>query len=190
MGDAAKARQEGARTRERETYRTAARTYPTSKEPWQKLAESYFESADYGNAILAAQEVLQRDGSDSYATGILAVSGLRVSTSALAALRQQQSLSADTRAQAEEVAKSLRELLGEPVLVPKPAEAAPPPPPRRPARPAAAKPPVAASGAAPASAGGPAAAAPAKPTAMPAAASAAKAAASAAKPASPFDKLK
>ena len=57
MGDAAKARQEGARTRERETYRTAARTYPTSKEPWQKLAESYFESADYGNAILAAQEV-------------------------------------------------------------------------------------------------------------------------------------
>ena len=63
---------------------------PTSKEPWLKLAEDYFEANNYGQAILASQEVLQRDPADSVATSVLAVSGLRVSASALSLLRQQQ----------------------------------------------------------------------------------------------------
>lgn len=124
MADGAKARQEGSPAREREAYHAAARTYPASKVPWQRLSESYFQAGDYGHAILAAQEVAQRDPADELATGVLAVSGLRVSTSALAALRQQQRLSTDTRAEAEDVVKSLRELLGEPVLVPKSTEPA------------------------------------------------------------------
>lgn len=131
MSDAARARQEGSRTTERDTYRKAAQAYPTSKVPWLRLAEGYFEAADYGNAILAAQEVLQRDASDRVATSLLAVSGMRVSTSALAALRDGQDLNADTRRQAEEVVKSLREVLGEPVLVPKPVEPVVATPPRR-----------------------------------------------------------
>ena len=118
MVDAAKAKQEGSAVKERDTYRAAAAAYPTRKEPWTKLAESYFEVSDYGNSILAAQEVLQRDAADSVATSMLAVSGLRVSTAALASLRQHQSLRSDTRAQAEEVVKTLREVLGESVLVP------------------------------------------------------------------------
>jgi hypothetical protein len=189
LADAAKARQEGAPAKERETYHAAAKAYPASKEPWQRLSESYFQAGDYGHAILAAQEVAQRDPADELATGVLAVSGLRVSTSALATLRQQQRLSTDTRAQAEDVVKSLRDLLGEPVLVPKPAEpvAAPAPAPaRKGARPA--KPATPAAGAAapatPAAAAKPAtppAAAPAKPAPTPAAPAA---------KANPFDKLK
>lgn len=200
MADGAKARQEGSPARERETYHAAARAYPASKEPWQRLSESYFQAGDYGHAILAAQEVAQRDPADELAGGVLAVSGLRVSTSALVALRQQQKLNTDTRAQAEDVVKSLRELLGEPVLVPKPAEpvAAPAPAPaRKPARKPAATAPAAAATtavpavtrpavAAPTPAAPTAAAAPApKPAATPAAAPAAPTA-----KANPFDKLK
>lgn len=129
MADAVKAKQEGSVSKEREVYRSAAAAYPTRKEPWSKLAESYFEVNDYGNSILAAQEVLQRDAADSVATSMLAVSGLRVSTTALASLRQQQPLRSDTRAQAEEIVKQLREVLGEVVLVP--AATAPAPAPRR-----------------------------------------------------------
>ena len=123
MAEAAKARSDRMAAKERDTYRTAARVYPTAKDPWVKLAESYFEAQDYGNAILAAQEVLQRDAADQMASGVLAVSGLRVSTQALQSLRgQNNSLPADTRSQAEGLARTLREVLGEPVLVPKPAD--------------------------------------------------------------------
>jgi hypothetical protein len=116
MAEADKARQDGSKIRERETYREAAMAYPTRKEPWARLAESYFEAGDYGNAILAAQEVIQRDATDPMANGMLAVSGLRVSTGAIAVLRQQRNLSADTRGEAESIVKSLRET----VLVPRP----------------------------------------------------------------------
>ena len=119
----------GDKDKAREAYRAAAKSDPTSKAPWLKLAEGYFESADYGNAVLAAQEVLHRDSSDTVAAGILAVSGLRVSTSALSMLRQQSSINAGTRSEAESLARSLRDVLGESVLVPRPtAEAASAPP--------------------------------------------------------------
>ena len=204
MADGAKARQEGSPARERETYHAAARAYPASKEPWQRLSESYFQAGDYGHAILAAQEVAQRDPADELATGVLAVSGLRVSTSALVTLRQQQKLNTDTRAQAEDVVKSLRELLGEPVLVPKPAEpVATPVPARKPVRKPATVAPAAASTTAPAPTKPVPAAAPAAPAAVaapapkpattPAAATAAPATTSTAAPtakANPFDKLK
>jgi hypothetical protein len=172
MADADKARQESSVVRQREIYRAAAAAYPTRKEPWSKLAESYFEAGDYGNAITAAQEVLQRDASDTVASSLLAVSGLRVSTNAISTLRARQSLSADTRTQAEDIVKSLREALGETVLVPAPAVAppAPAPAPRRVVRPAPTNPPAApaAAGAAtPSVAAPPQPAAPAKPPASP-----------------------
>ena len=125
MQEAAQAGADGSKERSRELYRTAAKNYPTSKEPWLKLAEGHFESANYGQAILAAQEVLQRDPADSTATSVLAVSGLRVSAQALATLRQQKSaLTGGTRSEAEGLARSLREALGESVLVPRPPPAA------------------------------------------------------------------
>jgi tetratricopeptide (TPR) repeat protein len=147
MQEAGQAATEGSKERARDIYRTAAKTYPTSKEPWLKLAEDYFEATNYGQAILASQEVLQRDPTDSVATSVLAVSGLRVSASALSMLRQQQrTLNGGTRTEAEDLAKVLRELLGEPVLVPSAKPAASPVANRpRAARPAAAAPAPAAS---------------------------------------------
>lgn len=132
---------EGGRERARLIYRDAAKSYPTDKRPWLRLAQSYFDVADYGNAVLAAQEVVQRDPADSVAQGLLAVSGLRISTTALSALRNQNNLTTSARSEAEDMARNLRTILGEAVLVPKPADAAqeiasPRSPPRRvPARP-------------------------------------------------------
>ena len=119
MQRAGEASAQGGKDRARELYATAARTYPTSKEPWQKLAQDHFESKNYGQAILAAQEVLLRDPADNIATSILAVSGLRVAAAGLIGMRQQQNrLNGDTRTEAEDIVRKLRELLGEPVLVP------------------------------------------------------------------------
>ena len=121
MQEASQASTEGRKEAARDAYRAAAKNYPTSKEPWLKLAEDYFEGANYGQAILAAQEVVQRDPKDSLATSVLAVSGLRVSASALSTLRQQQTaLNGGTRTEAEGLARILRDVLGEPVLVPRP----------------------------------------------------------------------
>lgn len=115
---------EGGRERARLIYRDAAKSYPTDKRPWLRLAQSYFDVADYGNAVLAAQEVVQRDPADSVAQGLLAVSGLRISTTALSALRNQNNLTTSARSEAEDMARNLRTILGEAVLVPKPADAA------------------------------------------------------------------
>lgn len=123
-----KAATDGGRERARDIYRTAAKAYPASKEPWVKLAEDYYGAADYGNAILAAQEVMLRDGSDNFAASLLAVSGLRVSASALQSIRSQNPIIGNTRTEAETMARTLRDVLGESVLVPSP-EAAPPAPP-------------------------------------------------------------
>ena len=125
LQDAAKARAEGSRDKARDTYRMAAKAYPASKDPWVKLSEDYFEGADYGNAILAAQEVLARDGADTVGASVLAVSGLRVSASALQVLRSQNPIADNTRSEAQSMARTLRDVLGEPVLVPATAPTAP-----------------------------------------------------------------
>jgi tetratricopeptide (TPR) repeat protein len=104
-------------------WRQAAKQNPSAKEPWLRMAQMHFDAADYGNAIAEAQEALQRDGTDQVANGLLAVSGLRVSSAALARM-QAESMSSSTRGEAEALAKTLREVLGAPVLVPQPASAA------------------------------------------------------------------
>lgn len=117
MQRASQASAEGSKDRARSLYASAAKTYPASKEPWLKLSQDYFESKNYGQAILAAQEVVQRDASDTIATGILSVSGLRVSAQGLTALRQQQRrLVGNTRTEAEDIVRILRDLLGEPLI--------------------------------------------------------------------------
>jgi|GEM_PF-2290512 len=121
----------GDKAKARDLYQAASKNDPTSKLPWVKLAEGYFEEGDYGNAVLAAQEVLHRDNTDSVGAGILAVSGLRISTAALTVLRQQNNINAGTRGEAETLTRNLRELLGEQILVPRPVEAAAPPPRQR-----------------------------------------------------------
>jgi hypothetical protein len=112
------ASQQGLHDKSRRTLREAAMAYPAAKEPWLRLAEDYFRQGDYGNAILAAQEVTQRDARHPLAQSVLAVSGLRVSAQALGELRERSSFEVGSRDEAVELTKQMRAHLGEPVLVP------------------------------------------------------------------------
>lgn len=96
----------------RQVYREAITAFPTDKRPWMGLAQSYFELSDFGNAILAAQEVVQRDPEDETAHGILAISGLRVATMALGSIRESGDINASARREAEIMSRNLRILFG------------------------------------------------------------------------------
>jgi tetratricopeptide (TPR) repeat protein len=102
--------------------RTATGLLPVSKEPWARLAKLHFDASDYGNAIVAADEVLQRDPADRMAKSVRAVSGLRVAAGSLHDLRNDEKLVGSARADAVQLAKVLRETLGESVLVPPPTQ--------------------------------------------------------------------
>lgn len=105
--------------------RQVAATAPERTEPWGQLAKLYFDAGDYGNAIVAADEVLKRVPGEKRAMSLRAVGGLRVATSALVALQGDAEMTGSARADAGKLAKALRESLGEEVLVPPVAIVAP-----------------------------------------------------------------
>jgi predicted Zn-dependent protease len=98
----------------------AGSNFPTDKTPWLRMAQMRFESTNYGEAIVNALEVLERDPDDTLANSILAVSGLRVTSKALADLSQKNNLNGNVRTEAQELAKLLRTSLNETDLVAKP----------------------------------------------------------------------
>ena len=98
-----------------------SKSNPARKEPWVRKAKIYFDAENYGQAIVSADEALQRDTTDRTAKSIRAVSGLRVATQSLSDLRTDVELKGSARSDAIGLAKVLREALGEDVLVP-PAE--------------------------------------------------------------------
>jgi hypothetical protein len=95
----------------------AGTAFPTDKAPWVRMAQMRFDSTDYGQAIVDALEALERDPDDTLANSIVAVSGLRVTSKALADLSQKNNLSGNVRTEAQELARLLRSSLGEEVLV-------------------------------------------------------------------------
>lgn len=97
--------------------KSAGSSFPTDKTPWVRMAQMRFDSTDYGEAIVNALEALERDPDDTLANSIVAVSGLRVTSKALADLSQKNNLSGNVRTEAQELAKLLRTSLGEEVLV-------------------------------------------------------------------------
>ena len=99
-------------------WKQAAVAYPADKSPWLSIAQTRYEAGQYGDAIINAQEVLVRDPNDTLANSIIAISGLRLSTRALADLSRQNNLSGSLRTESQDLAKLLRESLGENVLVP------------------------------------------------------------------------
>ena len=113
---------EGKREEAVGVLRTATSLLPVSKEPWSRLAKIHFDAGDYGNAIVASGEVLQRDPADRMAKSVRAVSGLRVAAESLNDLRNDEKLVGSARADAVQLAKVLRETLGESVLVPPPTQ--------------------------------------------------------------------
>lgn len=101
-------------------WKQGAAVAPADKTPWSHIAQTRYEAGQYGDAILAAQEVLVRDPNDKLANSIIAISGLRLSTRALGDLSRQNNLSGSLRTESQDLAKLLRESLGETVLVPPP----------------------------------------------------------------------
>jgi tetratricopeptide (TPR) repeat protein len=99
-------------------YQTLAAADPTREEPWSRIAQIQFDQQHYGQAIVAAQEALQRDKTDRAAKSVLAVAGLRVATESLGELRQDASLQGDARSDAQVLAKELRDTLGQDALFP------------------------------------------------------------------------
>jgi tetratricopeptide (TPR) repeat protein len=97
--------------------KSATGLFPAEKKPWLQMAQLNFDGANYGEAINNALEVLQRDPADKVANSIVAVSGLRLSTKALADLIQQNNLNGSVRTEAEGLAKLLRESLGESLVI-------------------------------------------------------------------------
>jgi len=91
---------------------------PGRKEPWLKMAKVHFGAENYAQAIVAAEEVIQRDGEDREAKTIRAVSGLRVAAKSLNDLKDDVALRGDAHSDALGLAKVMRETLGEEVLVP------------------------------------------------------------------------
>jgi hypothetical protein len=98
--------------------RNASSTFPTEKTPWQRMAQMRFDSNNYGEAIVNALEALERDPDDTLSNSIVAVAGLRVSSKALADLTQKNNLSGTVRSEAQDLAKLLRNALGEESLIP------------------------------------------------------------------------
>lgn len=90
--------------------------HPDGKEGWLKLARLHFDGGSYGAAISAADEVLRRDGGNRMARSLQAVSGLRVASASLNALRDDHEMSGSARADALGLARVLRETLGESVF--------------------------------------------------------------------------
>ncbi len=99
-------------------YQQLSKTDPTREEPWSRIAQIQFTQGHYGQAIVAAQEALQRDQTDRQAKSVLAVAGLRVATQSLGELRQDASLAGDAKSDAQALAKQLRDTLGEATLFP------------------------------------------------------------------------
>lgn len=105
--------------------RSASASFPTEKTPWVRMAQMRFDSANYGEAIANALEALERDPDDTLANSIVAVSGLRVTSKALADLSEKNNLTGNVRTEAQELAKLLRANLNESELVTRPAAARP-----------------------------------------------------------------
>lgn len=114
-------------------YQQIAKQNPTRDEPWVRIAQIQFGAEKYPQAILAAEEALQRDNADRQAKSILAVSGLRVARRSLQELRADSALAGDVKTDAQVLAKMLRDTLGEQVLFPGEQQAVKQPV-RRPAR--------------------------------------------------------
>ena len=97
-------------------WKDATVAHPTDKTPWNHIAKTKFDAAQYGEAIVNAQEVLVRDPMDKQANSIIATSGLRLATRALADLSRQNGLSGSLQKESMELARVLRESLGNEVL--------------------------------------------------------------------------
>ena len=116
LSKAAEAASAGQKEQAVKLWKDTAAAHPTDKAAWGHIAKTKFDAAQYGDAIVNAQEVLVRDPNDKQANSIIATSGLRLATRALADLSRQNGLSGSLQKESIELARVLRESLGNEVL--------------------------------------------------------------------------
>ncbi|WP_246289310.1 hypothetical protein [Achromobacter deleyi] len=115
-------------------FQEIAQRNPSRGEPWSYIAKIRFDEQKYGEAIVAADEALNRDSEDFTAKTVRAVGGLRVAMQSLADLRADALLAGNARTDAVALAAAMRETLGQDVLFPegrKPPRTGTRPPPKR-----------------------------------------------------------
>lgn len=104
------------------SFEEATRVEPTRKEPWVRIAQLQFDQEHYARAIVAAEEVLQRDPEDLVADGVMTVASLRIASQSLSRLEGKGALSSETaRKEAQALVDTLRSTMGPAILqAPKP----------------------------------------------------------------------
>lgn len=105
--------------------RVAAAANPTDKAPWLRMAQMRFEEKNYAETLVSALAVIERDPDDMLAYSLVAASGLRVSSKALADMTKKNGFSGTVRSEAQDLANLLHSTLKEKVV---PVKAAPVPP--------------------------------------------------------------
>jgi tetratricopeptide (TPR) repeat protein len=103
-------------------WKQTGELYPTDKTPWVNITQAKYDAGKYSEAIINAQEILVRDPANTFAHSIIATSGLRLSTRSLSELTRNNNLSGTVRAESQDLAKLLRESLGEYALFTPPAK--------------------------------------------------------------------
>lgn len=117
-------------------FNNAARADPLRKEPWVRIAQLHFDAGNYGRAIVAAEEVLQRDAGDPVADSVLTVAGLRIAAQSLQRLQGNGAIASESaRAEAGRLADAMRSTMGEDILARRETAAPRPQVRRRPAPP-------------------------------------------------------
>lgn len=96
----------------------ASKLDPADKTVWVKLAQAHFERRDYPKAVSAATEALARSPDNAQARSVIFVSSMRMAVNSLNDIRKDTPLSDDSKSEAEQLVKSLRDNLGESVLIP------------------------------------------------------------------------
>lgn len=120
-----------------QTYESAAKADSTRKEPWVRLAQLHFDIGNYGRAIVAAEEALLRDPTDTVAESVLTVGGFRVAAQSLQRLQSSGVLTTEAaQREARELAAVMREAMGADIVADPNASKRAAPAPRRRAAPA------------------------------------------------------
>lgn len=99
-------------------FEEIAKRNPSKGEPWSYIAKIRFDEQKYGEAIVAADETLNRDPQDFVAKTVRAVGGLRVALQSVSDLRGDALLAGNARPDAVALAAAMRETLGQDVLFP------------------------------------------------------------------------
>lgn len=102
-----------------------AQRNPSSGLAWSHIAKLRFDHAQYGAAIVAADETLQREPDDFTAKSVRVVGGLRIALQSLADIRDNALLAGNARVDAQALAQALRDSLGQDALFPKERKPAP-----------------------------------------------------------------